>query len=366
MHALLMIPPSGASRLEYWLAEGRREAARHIVKILQAFVPSIPVHILTAEADDRKVFGEASVASMEISQTPFHFGEALSAFIRDKQPETVLYFGAGSAPLVSFELIEQALSIVAASKRPKAYVNNFHSTDWAIFNHPQEIMGMQERLPQDNQMGWVMKHEAGFDISVAPFTSGTSINIDTPMDLLMIAMHPRMGLPYKAMVPDYAQGAVKRMEAFVQVMQKPGNTISIIGRSSSRVWAILEQKTKLWFRVFVEERGMIASGRRERGKVRSLVGQMVKQMGHVEFVRQLASICDGVLWDTRVWMGHQGIWPPQKDRFASDLGLTEEIQDPTLKSLTQAVIGADIPIITGGHGVVSGNILALLEYLEGA
>ena len=364
MHALIMIPPSGDSVVERWVATGRREAAHHLVHILQACKSTIPIHILTAEKADRNVFEDGSVASIKISKSPFHFGEALCAFVRDEQPETMLYFGAGSAPLVSFELIEQALSIVGTSKNPKAYVNNFHSTDWAIFNHAQEIIGMHERLPQDNQLGWVMKNKAGYEIAAAPFTLETSVNIDTPMDLLMIAMHPSKGQRFKDMIPDYALAALQRVEAFVEVMQKPGNTIAIIGRSSSHIWAMLEQKTKLWLRVFVEERGMVASGRLERGEVRSLVGELVMHIGHASFVRHLASICDAVLWDTRVWMGHQGIWPSQVDRFAADLGLTEEIQDQSLRSLTRAVVQADIPIITGGHGVVAGNILALLKKLE--
>ena len=364
MHALIMVPPTGNSRVQRRVAAAQREAARQLVQTMQALDPAIHIHILTADKDDRNIFKGDAVASVEISKSPFNFGEALSDFIRENQPETMLYFGAGSAPLVSGELIGQALTSIAKSKTSKAYVNNFHSTDWAIFNHPQNLVGLQERLPQDNQMGWVMKNEAGYEIAAAPFALETSVNIDTPMDLLMIAQHPVKGERFKDLIPDYALAALQRVEAFVEVMQKPGETIAIIGRSSAHIWSMLEQKTKLWLRVFIEERGMVASRRLERGEVRSLVGEMVVHLGPAAFVQSLSSICDAVLWDTRVWMGHQGIWPSQADRFASDLGLTEEIQDQSLKLFTQAVTEADIPIITGGHGVVAGNILVLLENLE--
>ncbi len=73
-----------------------------------------------------------------------------------------------------------------------------------------------------------------------------------------------------------------------------------------------------------------------------------------------------LLWDNRVWMAHRGLWPSAADRFASDLGWAEQVNHPDLAALTRALHGARIPILTGGHSLVSGSLLALLESLPPA
>lgn len=109
---------------------------------------------------------------------------------------------------------------------------------------------------------------------------------------------------------------------------------------------------------------MVASGRLRDGLVRSLVGEMLERMGPDPFIRFLQNLTDGVLWDTRVWMAHRGEWPSKADRFAADLGRIDQVSDPALRHLTRAIWKASIPIFTGGHGVVSGNVIALLETLQ--
>ncbi len=109
---------------------------------------------------------------------------------------------------------------------------------------------------------------------------------------------------------------------------------------------------------------MVASGRVARGEVRSMIGEMLDSWGAPEFIRRLAAMTNAVLWDTRVWMAHRGGWPPVGDRFAADLGWAEQVRDPALRDLTAAICSAPVPILTGGHGVVSGSVYALVETLE--
>jgi hypothetical protein len=102
----------------------------------------------------------------------------------------------------------------------------------------------------------------------------------------------------------------------------------------------------------------------ERGEVRSLIGGLMDRIGPAAFLRDLASMADGVIWDTRVWMAQRGPWPPASDRFSADLGWLGEIGDPALRALSEAVEAAPLPVVTGGHGVVAGGLLALLEVIE--
>jgi len=73
---------------------------------------------------------------------------------------------------------------------------------------------------------------------------------------------------------------------------------------------------------------------------------------------------EAVFFDTRVVLAHHRLWPSAADRYASDLGLADRIQDSFLREFTAAAVNAPIPIVLGGHGVVSGGLYALVEIAE--
>lgn len=108
---------------------------------------------------------------------------------------------------------------------------------------------------------------------------------------------------------------------------------------------------------------MVASQRLARGEVQSLIADMVEELQPSGFLSRLAQISDAAIWDTRVWMGSRGSWPSAADRFAADLGWIDQVSDEGLRKLTGAIEEAPIPVIAGGHGVVAGGLLALLETL---
>jgi hypothetical protein len=60
----------------------------------------------------------------------------------------------------------------------------------------------------------------------------------------------------------------------------------------------------------------------------------------------------------------QGVWPSEIDRYAADLGLIDTIEEPFIREFTRAVIDAPIPIVTGGHALVSGGLWTLLESMQ--
>ncbi len=137
----------------------------------------------------------------------------------------------------------------------------------------------------------------------------------------------------------------------------------LIGRVSPLAWQALSKATQCWIRVFSEERGMVASERIERGEVRSLLNRLLELLGPEAFFEELAQIADAVIIDSRVLMAASGHYPGDADRFASDLFLSDEIQDPWLKAFTTAAALAPIPVLLGGHGVVAGGLYALADMI---
>ena len=106
---------------------------------------------------------------------------------------------------------------------------------------------------------------------------------------------------------------------------------------------------------------MRASGRQARGEVRSLLGYHYQQVGPARFFEHLAQLGQAVFLDSRVLFAHLGIWPSASDRYNSDLRRPERIRDLAVREFTQHALDASVPVVLGGHSLVSGGMYALVE-----
>ncbi|MCZ7544767.1 MAG: hypothetical protein M5R40_15160 [Anaerolineae bacterium] len=169
-----------------------------------------------------------------------------------------------------------------------------------------------------------------------------------------------------ALLHSAAAAPVRRipLAAVLAVAAREASQLAIIGRVAPLAWHALSQATRIWIRVFSEERGMVASGRVARGEVRSLLGAVIARDGPEAFFALLAELADAAIIDSRVLMAHQGRWPGPADRFASDTFDCAAIADPWLRAFTAAAASAPLPVALGGHGLVSGGLYTLAEILE--
>lgn len=360
---LLMTPPAGNSPAERWVADGRLAAARDLLARLRSCDWLGRAFVLAAEERDRTLLAGEGAVPWQPRAATFHFGRALADFVTDQRTERLAYFGGASAPLLDPRLLQEALGQLSQSDWPLAWVNNYYSTDWALFRPASRVVAVAEQLTTDNPLGWVLAHDAGFRVRSFPPSAATRADVDTSSDLLLLANHPALGPHLSEFLARAPTDLLDRVERLRRVLLTPATTLTLIGRSSSHLWQSLERRTEIWVRLVVEERGMTASGRLARGEVRSLAGAMLDDWGPRRFVETLASMSDAVLWDTRVWMASHGRWPSDADRFAADLGWADQVEDASLRALTQAIAEAPIPILTGGHGVVAGSVYGLVETL---
>src|SRR5262249_43642431 len=142
---------------------------------------------------------------------------------------------------------------------------------WLVWNRASAVTDRPERFETDNALGWVLKTEAGQPVRALPATAATRVDLDTPSDLQLLALHPRTG----PALASYLRAAPKPAGQWAPAGQRlftPAGRIALIGRVASGVWAHLEANSQAWLRVFSEERGMTASGRLAAGQVQSLVG----------------------------------------------------------------------------------------------
>lgn len=359
-----MLPPCGSSPAEQWVAEGKRASARDLIYRLAQLKHAGSITILAAEQADRHDLGSFGVAKVMQPPEPFHFGRVVASIVNEGDLRCLAYFGGGSAPLMTEDLLAEAFDRIANANGATAVVNNYHSSDWVVLNQAKSMVGLEERFPQDNPIGWILDQEAGFHVHALQPSASTRADIDTPTDLLMFHGHPSLGGELQAFLNREPRQGFRTIDQVREVLRTPASTLTLIGRTSSHLWNTLEKKTQVWTRCFVEERGMVASGRLASGEVKSLIGEILDAWGPIRFIEGLSTMSDAVLWDTRVWMAVQGDWPSTADRFAADLGWADQVENEALKALAEALQEATIPIVAGGYGVVSGGLYALLESLE--
>jgi hypothetical protein len=288
----------------------------------------------------------------------FHFGQRLRELTRKYEIGRLFYMGGGSGALLSAEEMAQIVQRVASADRI-LLTNNFYSTDFAAFAPASALDGIE--LPAiDNDLGWVLAEKAGLPNESLARKASTQFDVDTPTDLMVLDLCPGIGSHTRAFL-DGLQLDTAHIERVLRVLMDRNAEVLVAGRVSAAVWEYLQEATACRVRVFAEERGMRASGRQARGEARSLLGFYYQQVGPQRFFETLAELGQAILLDSRVIFAHLGVWPSASDRYNSDLRRPGRIADPIAREFTAAAMAAPVPVVLGGHSLVSGGLYALVE-----
>ncbi len=356
-----MLGSEGPGPAERWVAGGRLAAALDAVDMLRAIPGIRDIVFATSEGELAATYPHLpDYWDVDRPGGGFQFGARLAELTAAHPAPAYLYLGAGSVPLLPAAVLAQAVEEVARADCPLAVTNNLHSSDWMAFNCPEAIGTRPERLMADNALGWVLHAEAGIEVRSLLPSAATRVDIDTPADLLLLALHPQTGPQLRRYLREQPHNNSRWVRAGRRLFT-PGGQVTFIGRVASGVWAHVEAKTQAWIRVLSEERGMSASGRQAAGQVRSLVGAHLDRLGPQAFFAELAEMTEAVFFDTRVLLAHARRWPPAEDRYASDLGLPDQVGEAYLHDVTAAAMSAPLPVVLGGHGVVAGDLYGLVE-----
>lgn len=359
--AVVMVGAGDApGKAAMWVQGARRAAAADLLEML-ARQPLVSRVILVSP----ELEGLEGLPMRDYVASPagaIHVGETLAQIVKTYDVSRLLYLGGGSAPLMSEDMLHEIVQQLAAAER-LAITNNQFASDWLAVT-PASILGAwQQRLPRDNMLGWVLSAEAGLPLEALPVTAASRLDIDTPLDLLALKLHGGGGRQLRRYL-DKLILPVTRLEAALEVLATPASHVFIAGRLAPNVWSALNSVTRSWLRVVSEERGMVSSGRQARGEARSLLAAHVEVVGVQAFFDMLSQWAGAAFVDTRVLLAHHGLWPDEASRFASDMGNIEGIEDEWLQVFTSAALEAPIPVILGGHGLMSGDMLAFCEILQ--
>ncbi|MDY6876869.1 MAG: hypothetical protein SWK90_11805 [Chloroflexota bacterium] len=360
---LLMVGGWGRSDVEQALGGAHKAAARDLLDML---LHTSMVGRAVVATDDpawgNTLAGLPVEVDLDPPGEPFHFGRRLAGLIERYETQRVLYSGGASAPLLGLKHWADVLTRLADAER-LVVTNNLHSCDWVGFVPAGKIAPLIAQETSDNAVAWALAHEGGLPVESMPTSAATRFDLDTPADLLMAHRHPGIG-PRLHRFLDGLGWEGPWLDGVLAAMAREGGRLAVVGRASAAAWASLEQATHCWVRVFAEERGMRASGRQEQGEVHSLLSDYLELVGVGAFFDKLADLVDGVLLDNRVILAARGLWPSTPDRFNSDLYRWDRVEEPFLRRFTRAAAEARVPVVLGGHSVVAGGLMALVEAFE--
>lgn len=315
--------------------------------------------ILATNYPDLAADARALGATVELNRSGparFHFGQALGELIRKHRPDRVLYVAGAAAPLIRPHELQRALDLLSGGEGV-VVTNNVQSADLVAWSPAGALFGMSAPR-SDNELGYALQKVAGLRRVLLPNSPWINFDLDTPADILILRRQPWAG-PRTAAAVAGLEWDDRRVGAIQELLGRVSAELALVGRVGAPVVGFLNANFPIRVRVFSEERGMRAMGRVERGEVVSLLGRLVGRVGPEAFFEDLAAVAHGALIDTRVFLAHWKKRLTDRERFAADLGRAAEVADPEVRRFARAAYEAPIPVVLGGHSLVSGGIWVL-------
>ena len=297
--------------------------------------------------------------TVDADSEPFHFGRRLAGLVTSHSLESVVYLGGGSVPLLPAEGF-YCLSRVLSQGEHVVVTNNPYSSDLVAIN-PANAITVLEPPETDNVLARALEMEAGLAVQVLPRTLYTLFDIDSPTDLAILSIVGAGGPRLRRVLSSLGL-EVSRYRDVLPLLTSRKAQVMVAGRVGSHSWKYLERETACRVRVIAEERGMEADSRLVKGNVRSLLGLYLEEVGIEGLIKALPGLGDAAIIDTRVLLGHLGLDVGRRQRFLSDLGQPDDIQIPLLRDLTASALTASVPVLLGGHSLMSGGLMALNEF----
>jgi hypothetical protein len=349
--AVIFHPPTGTSELEQMVASARLAATRDLIESVRPLVSTV---VVIANPSSIPALEPLDVHAMSICGTEeFHFGEVLQAVIRDRELEGVLYFGSGSGVLLQDRELRMMVDF-AQKPGPAALFNNFYSCDFAAFSEASFLL--HRSLPEtDNGIGFLLA-DSGVHCYSLSRSLTTQFDLDTPIDVLLLQASNRGG-PYLRAYLDAQPIEHPTLGRISDTLVEREALVYLVGRLSPVTWQAFETQVACRTAGIVEGRGMKAYARRHPPILPRLSGKH----GFKAFFAALADSADAAIIDSRPLLAHDGRLPDPHERFSSDLFRISELRDPAWLEFTRHALECRIPILLGGHSLVSGGLYLLSQ-----
>lgn len=351
--AVIAHAPLGESQGERLVEQGREAFMVDLVAALKQ-EGTERIILITSDTAFSEHLGSMGVGTISPARgAPFHFGRAIQRVIESEKLDGFLYFGSGSGGLLTPEHLKHLVEFGHRTERG-ALFNNFYSCDFFAIAKAEELLGA-DLPPIDNPLGLILS-DSGFPCFALPREAETQFDIDTPTDLLLLAATNRGGEAMRAFLAKERLTHTVVSRVLERLVDRRAH-LYLIGRVNPLTWSYFEKEVACRTSALIEGRGM----RSYPGPQSRFLPKIVETVGFRPFFAWLAQAADAAIIDTRPVLSQNGELPPPSDRFASDLFCPEQIKKRSWMTFTQEAIAAKIPILLGGHSLVSGGLYLLAE-----
>ena len=340
--------------------------------------------------------GAATARIVSDAQGRALFGARLRALLADMPAgRGLVLLGSGAIPLAT-TADRRTFVAAGASLSRRALSNNRYSSDALALTAEAAatLRDVPPELPTDNALPRWLDEVAEVTVTDLRARWHLGVDLDSPLDLFLVAAADGCP-PAIARLADSlttsrgdSLGDVdlvrNRLAGLRVVLADSRAELILAGRTSAATLGWLEGHARCRVRALVEERGFRASSRlaqavgatpgsasehRPQRPPRSVLGALLDRDGPAALGARLAELGDAALIDTRVLLAHrlgveESAWPPPEDRFASDLLLAGDINDPWLAALTASAARAPIPVVLGGHSLVGPGVRLVARRLS--
>jgi hypothetical protein len=307
---------------------------------------------------------------------PFHWGRWYVAAARRAlatgSVDAIGYAGAGALALLDDEGLDALLSPIPG----EVVANNRFSADaFVVAGDLDRALATLERAGNDNGAPRAL-NDAGWQWRDLGTTPWGRFDVDTTLDLALLRLATRLdgtraldgsvrGFLEMARLPGDRPLELLHLQRIGDVIRDRSAELVVAGRVPTTTWQMLETETACRVRGLVEERGMRSSGTAQ--VPRSILAKLMERSSPAGLVEELARLGDAVVLDTRVLMAAVAgssdatSWPPEEERFASDFGDAERVATPWLRELVEAASSASVPMLFGGHALVSDGLRLIVS-----
>jgi len=349
--ALLLHPPFGTSRGERLVDGARRAAALDLLSLLRE-AGMRDVLVLCDPSFSRQA-EEAGAHVLPSAEGAFHFGLALKRVVREEGLDGILYVGSGSGVLLDLPQVRRLVDF-ARRGEAGALLNNAFSCDVAAIAQARRLLDAD--LPAiDNSLGFTLS-DLDMPVYALPRDAASQFDIDTPTDLVLLRAAGRGGPRLRA----FLAGELlfhPFLDPLLGYLADRRARLLLVGRVNPETWGAFEREVACRTSALAEGRGL----RSYPDRPGTVLGTLLEEVGPERMFRELSLRADAAILDTRPLLARGGRLPPASDRFASDLLSPEEIRDPIWAAFTRAALSSPVPVLLGGHSLVSGGLFLLAE-----
>ncbi|HET7737050.1 MAG TPA: hypothetical protein VFK32_00600, partial [Tepidiformaceae bacterium] len=313
---------TGGGAAERMVADARADAVRTTAR---AAIAGGIARVIVA-TDQPGAFADCDGIVIDSDAGPFDFLGRVRRIVASHGLHRPVVMGSGSLPLMRAEDFARVVAELAGDG--VCVTNNFFSSDLTGWT-PGTAIAQIADAPRDNMLPRRLRDEAGLRAITLPRTTATHFDIDTPVDVAILALS---GDRERALPPGLSE-VRERLIRLMLVLCDRSAELVVAGRAGSEAWRYLERETACRVRMFSEERGMAAAGRGHQA--RSVLGYLVEEVGVTGFFERMATLGDALVLDTRVLEAHFGVEASREDRFQSDMLNADAIEEPFLRELTR-------------------------------